>query len=184
MRRAPSKDWMKPGSRHPRVGQALMEFVVALVAVVVIIAALLQITALSRERLRAIQAARARVATMSLADQYSTMTPEAELMADWSLGSDGRPMSADDRAIATTPDRLRDGVLEHARPEELAAIIPSNVITRAAWRDPLAESFGLVRGTARSDPVELMPVVRNLLYRADDIRVEGDATGVWLKGVE
>ena len=184
MRRAPSKGWMKRRGRHPRVGQALMEFVAALVAVVVIVAALLQITALSRERLRAIQKARAQVATMSLADQYATMTPEASLLVGWTEGSDGRPMSADDQAIATTADSIRRDILEIARPEELAALIPTNLVTRAMREDPLTEAFGLVRGTARSDPVELMPVVRNLLYRADDIRVEGDATGVWLKGVE
>ncbi len=184
MRRAPSRGWTQRRVRHPRVGQALMEFVVALVAVVVIVAALLQVTALSRERLRTIQEARARVATMSLSDSYATMTPAANLLAGWTEGSDGRPMSADDQALATTADSIRGDILEIARPEALAALIPTNPVTRAMWEDPLTEAFGLVRGTARSDPVELMPVVRNLLYRADDIRVEGDATGVWLKGVE
>ena len=42
--------------------------------------------------------------------------------------------------------------------------------------------FGLVEGDARiSTP--LMPVVRTLLYRADEVEVEGKAWLTWTKGI-
>ncbi|MBP7275867.1 MAG: hypothetical protein KBA51_06670 [Kiritimatiellae bacterium] len=184
MRRAPSRGWTKPGARHPKVGQALMEFVAALVIVVILVAALLQVAALSRERLRALQGARARVASVALADEYPTLSPGPGLLAGWTTGADGRPMSADDRAVGSAPDRLREDVLSLAGPMPLNLLAPGNPVSRAAMEDPMVDAFHLIRGTEQSDPVILIPIVRRLLYRADEITVEADATGVWLKGVE
>lgn len=184
MSRATSRDWVRPAARHPSVGQALMEFVAALVIVVILVAALLQIAALSRERLRALQAARARVASMALADEYQTPSPGPGLLSGWMEGPDGRPMSADDRAMGATPTRLREDVLALAAPGDLLPMVPGNPVSRAAMEDPMVDSFHLIRANERGDPVMLMPIVRHLLYRADEVAVEADATGVWLKGVE
>lgn len=167
-----------------RSGQALMEMVVALVAVAVVVAALLQITALSRAHLQMINAARAEAAMYAMAPEYRSGAPMADLIVNWELGPDGRPMTADDRAVVTGAGGVRSRVLRHARPEELNRVVPGNPVTAAAWNDPLPAAFGLVRSVQLSDPVPMIPIARHLLYDAESIRVEGDATTVWLQGIE
>jgi hypothetical protein len=171
-------------SRRACAGQALLEMVVALIAVVVVVAALLQVTALSRERLRMINAARAEAAMYAMGIDYLSGAPMPELLLDWELGPDGRPMSADDQAVLVSAEGVRSRVLRHARPEELNRIVPGNPVTGAAWTDPLPAAFGLVRSVQLSDPVPMIPIARHLLYDAEFIRVEGDATTVWLQGIE
>jgi hypothetical protein len=173
-----------PRPRRARSGQALLEMTVALVAVVVVVAALLQVTALSREHLRMINAARAEAAMYAMGTEYRSGAPMPELLLDWELGPDERPMTADDRAVIASAEGVRSRVLRHARPEALNRIVPGNPVTGAAWTDPLPEAFGLVRSVQLSDPVPMIPIARHLLYDAEFIRVEGDATTVWLQGIE
>ena len=169
-------------SDRARRGAAMLEFVIALVPILLVVAGLLQIGTLSDRWVRTYNEARGEAAALALSDTFaSTSVP---LVSSVEAGDDGSSYSADDERQLGATTFLREGILPFARPEALFALVPANPVSAAALSDPLADRLRLVRGSARSDPVPLLPVVRHLLYQADSIRIENDATLTWAKGLD
>jgi hypothetical protein len=174
-------------SRHggrTRRGQALIEMTVALVAILAILAALLQIGLLSRVHLDTIGEARGNAAQYAISDTYQSMQPSADMIQSWSEGDDGRRYSRDDAVALGSGQFLRQSVIPVSRPAELQRLVPGNRFFSLQNNDPVAEEFEFVRGTAESRPVPLLPVVRHLLYNAETIRLEAQAVTVWTKGID
>ncbi len=172
-----------PGDRS-RQGQALIEMTVALVAILAILAALLQIGILSRVHLETINEARGHAAQYAIGDTYQSMTPSAQIIQSWSEGDDNRRYSRDDASAIGSGLFLRQNVLPVGRPDQLQHYVPGNRFYRLQYNDPIAEEFEFVRGTYESDPVPLLPVVRHLLYNAETIRLESESVTVWTKGID
>ncbi len=169
-------------SGRARSGSALLEFVIALVPILLLVAGLLQLGTLSDRWVRTYNEARGEAAALAMSDTFSSSA--VSLVSTVEAGRDGAGYSADDQRNAGSAALPRAGILQHARPEALMSLAPGNPISAAALSDPLAEQLRLVRGSARSDPVPLLPVVRHLLYQADSIRIENDATLTWTKGLD
>lgn len=166
-----------------RRGQALVELTVMLVAVMVVVGVMVQITRLSREHLQTINRARIAAATCAIDDNLTTIEPPASLIAAWTDGPDQSSYSKDDVATYGADSTLRFGVVNYARPSDLQQYVPTNRLGQLMDVSPLAEQFDLVRGTAHSKPIPVLPVVRHLLYADDTIKIEEDAVLVWLKGI-
>lgn len=180
MNRQPSRS----GGRRARGGQALIELTVALVAILAILAALLQIGILSRVHLETMGEARSAAAQYAIGDSYQTMQPGAQMIRSWGVGNDGRRYSRDDSATAGTGQFLRDNVLRVAHPDELNLRVPNNRVFNLYYNDPIVDEFEFVRATAESQPVPLLPVVRHLFYNAESIRLESESVMVWTKGID
>jgi len=170
--------------RGGRSGQALIELTIALVAILAILGALLQVGVLSRVHLSVMDEARANAGRMAIGDIYQSVAPSAQMIREWDIGPDGRRYSRDDRAVAGDGAFLRQTILPVARPDELHRHIPNNRVFSLHYNEPVAEEFQFVRGTASSRSVELIPVVRTLLYRADSIRLDAEAVSVWTRGID
>lgn len=169
--------------RQGRRGQALIEMTVALVVIVVLFAALLQIGSLSRAHLATINEARGMAGMAAVSDTYQSISPSASLIAGWSEGDDGVRYSRDDQSIPAGTAAWRQQILPVAHPTELESRVPGNRISALMVKDPLAEELEFVRGHAQSRPVPLLPVVRHLLYSADSVRLESDSVTVWQRGL-
>lgn len=174
---------MQDGWRSGR-GQALIEMTVALVAILAILAALLQIGLLSRIHLDTIDEARGNAAQYAIGDTYQSMMPSAKLIQGWSEGDDGRRYSRDDASTLGSGAYLRQSVVSVAHPDQLQSLVPGNRFYRLQQNEPIIDEFDFVRGTAESRPVPLLPVVRHLLYNAESIRLEAESVTVWTKGID
>ncbi len=173
-----------PAAADPaRSGQAIVELTVALVAVMVLVAALLQIGTLSRVHLDTINNAREEAAMFAVASQYGSVIPGPAYLATWTAGLDGATYSRDDAPVSGNAQGIRDTVLDTARPGALAALRPGNAVSEAAFQSPLVQHFDLVHGRDTSPPQALLPVVRSLLYRRDIITLDADAWMVWTQGI-
>ncbi len=171
-------------ARRAKGGQALIEMTVALVAILAILAALLQIGLLSRVHLDTMGEARGNAAQYAISDTYQSMLPSADMIQAWSEGDDDRRYSRDDEAALGSSQFLRQNVIPVSRPAELQRLVPGNRFFSLQNNDPAVEEFEFVRGAAESRPVPLLPVVRHLLYNAETIRLEAQSVTVWTKGID
>lgn len=167
-----------------RSGQALIEMTVALVALLAIVAALLQIGILSLAHLDTVHEARGLAAQYAMSDTYQSVLPSGRWIQEWTEGPDRRRYSRDDVAVIGSSHGLRQFVLPVARPAELRRHAPDNRISALDTSENPIREFDMVRATAESRAIPLLPVARQLLYRADAIRVESESVLVWTKGLE
>lgn len=109
--------------------------------------------------------------------------PAPAFIYNWEVGGDGRSYSADDTAQETLSTAVDTGLLAPVHPAELAARLPGNALSDLQGRRPVVDAFDLVHGQVRSERMELLPVVRRLLYDADDIQITADAWLTWMQEV-
>lgn len=164
-------------------GQALIETVVALVALLAVFAALIQLSRLGRARTEALADARAEAGQHALYDDYTLPVPAPAFIYNWEVGDDGRSHSADDTAQESLSAAVDTGLLAPLHPEALAARLPGNALSDLQGRRPVVDAFDFVHGQVRSERMELLPVVRRLLYDADDIQITADAWLTWTQEV-
>ena len=172
------------GPRPPRrmAGQALIETVVALVALLAVFAALVELSRLGRARTEALMQARGEAGRNALADGYTRPNPGPRFISQWSEGGDQRSYSADDVAWLAAGS-IGGTLLAPVHPDELAARVPGNALSNLRDLDPVVDGFDLVQGWEAAPEVELLPVVRRLLYDEDRIRITAEAWLTWAREV-
>lgn len=171
-------------SRRGKRGQALAELVVALVAILVLTAGLLEIGRLSRARLDAVNEARAEAASRAMSSELILSVPGARFLRDWEAGRDGVRHSRDDAYRLGDPGAVRFSVAAKARPEELEAVAGANPISALMTIEPFMSAHALVRGRSETRTIPLMPVTRGLLYNAESVDIESEAWLVWTQNLE
>ncbi len=164
-------------------GQALLEMTVALVGLVVLLIALVELGRLSSTHIDVMNTARERAGRYAIAPTYGSAAAPRYL-ADWRTGPDGRRYTRADEPVRGTEARVRQHVLAHAQPAELRAFVPGNAVSAAMDAAPLVAHFHLVGYREESPPIPLMSATQRLLYRADAVTVEASAWTVWLRGLE
>lgn len=174
----------RPRDRDPRGGQALLEFVIALVAILVLVAGLLQIGRLTRVQLNALNEARADAARLAMADLYTRRVPGPQFLFDWDIGPDRARHSRDDIPRPGDPGAVRLMILAHAKPDELAVRVPNNPVSNLMNLYPLIDGYALVQGRAEPRSVPLLPVMRHLIYDAEAIDIRADAWLVWTQRLD
>ena len=155
-----------------------MEFMVGLVAVLAIFAALIQITSLSLAHIETLIEARREAGERAVLSIRLYDTPET--IRDWETGPDERRYSRDDTWLGGNAYGFSAVIVDKAveRPSDWSLVeeAPRDPLTALRSAGNPAAHFGLVRGRA-ARTVPLMGAVRNLLYDADSIDVESD---VWM----
>lgn len=167
----------------PTRGQALIETLLALVALMAIAAALVQLSRLGRARTEALMEARREAGQNALSDTYAQPNPAPTFIYNWDVGGDERSHSADDTARNALSQTVDNGLLAPAHPDDLSARLPGNALSALQGLSPVVNGFDLVHGRVQSDRIELLPVVRHLLYDAEDIRITSDAWLTWTREI-
>ncbi len=171
------------GSGSSTRGQALIETVIALVALLAVFAALVQVARLGRARTEAMMEARREAGQNALSAEYAQPMPDPVFIYNWEVGDDGRSYSADDTVRGALSGTVDTDLLAPAHPAALAARRPGNALSNLQGLNPVVTGFDFVHGRAQSERIDLMPVVRHLLYDAENIQITADAWLTWTQEV-
>ena len=165
-------------------GQAMVELVVGLVAVLVLFAGLLQIIGLTQTQTDVLVNARREAGQRAMAGTANRMAPD--YIRFWEEGPDESRHSVDDRHTAADPGRFRTTVIEElaSDPSDWLVVdaVPGNPFSDLHDNANPISDFGLLNGTD-SDTVDLIPTLRNLVYDSDTITVESEVWMPWMRGM-
>ncbi|MDZ4198208.1 MAG: hypothetical protein U1E27_02885 [Kiritimatiellia bacterium] len=164
-------------------GQAIIELAIAMIAVMVLLAALLQLGLLTREQENSMQEARGRADEEALAAVYRYPSAMPEDLRGWQPGPDRIAHSRDDRSIAGNSEGLREEIIAVSMPDDLNARISGNRISTLMRTGQMAMEFDLVSGRADARVVPLLPLTQRLFYDADSLSLENDVWMVWLRDI-
>jgi hypothetical protein len=169
--------------RTRRSGQALLELVITLVAVMVLVAALLQIGQLTGAHLIGLHEARSRADALALSDVYLQALPNPDYLRDWSPGPDGVAQSRDDQALLDNDQLFVSEIVQPLRPGDLNRYLPGNRFAPLGTPGLVIREFDLLRGDATTRTVPLLPAARHLLYDAESIAIGADCWMIWSRNI-
>jgi len=155
-------------------GQAIVELVVALVAVLVLFAGLLQIGLLADAHTAVMTEARRKAGMNAIAGGIGGVAPE--YISRWDNGPDRVSYSMDDRCVRGSPALFALLAGEHvAHGMQLQRTVGANAVSSLA---PYPETVlsGFQSGRS-STVVPLLPVIRHLVYAQDSIGLQSE---VWM----
>ncbi len=165
-----------------RSGQALIEVVVGLVAIMALLVGIVELTALLSAQSNTLIEARARAGASAMSDASISALPD--YIAEIGVGADGRAYSVDDTHTIADQGALQSTVVDRTANEptdwntmDRLPFSPMSALRQTAV--PVTE-FGLVEGTAETR-VTLLPGVQHLLYDAQEIDVR---SRVWMTRTE
>ena len=165
-------------SKTHRDGQALIEFIVGLVAILALTAGLLQLTTLANAQRDTLSDARQEAGQHAFLLTGPLEAPR--YIETWSPGPDDRTFSRDDVARETSQLPFQRQVVDRlgSSPADWTVMdtIPDNPMADLRTTPEPVDAFGLVVGSAHRN-VTLLPAVRHLLFSADAIDVESK---VWM----
>lgn len=167
-----------------RRGQAMLEFIVGLVAVLALFAGLLQIASLTKAQTDTMVTARRNAAALAMMDPSLLTAPD--YIETITVGDDGSSYSVDDEreiadpsaftAVTVVPSAASaaDWALIDAVPGNQFSALKSSAV-------PMVE-LQMVDGSDRRT-IPVLPAVQHLLYDADTITVESRVWMPWLRGI-
>ena len=158
----------------------MTEFVVALVCILVLLAGTIQISMLGLRHSRLMGEARRDAGQKAMLEVSPFGGPQ--FIAACTVGADGIAFSRDDDKTSGDVADLTEGVARHANPDDLNDIRPNNVVSTLAASPFPHYLFGLVE-SEQTDSVELIPIMRELIYRKDTVDLKVSAWMTWTKGL-
>ena len=171
-----------------RSGQALVELLVGLVVILVLVAGLLQVASLTNTESDVMADARAEAGELAMMDVDSSidLVYGTDYIHDWQPGSDTTRYTPDDVWSQGNPAGFENQIVNRASPTpagwDIIDAVPDNRFTRLRKSGDPISCFGLVKGHEKKS-VEVIPAVRELLYRADTIQVESEVWMTSTKGI-
>ncbi len=177
---------ISPATKYNRNGQAMIEFIIGLVAVLVLFAGMIQLVSLTRAQTETMTEARENAASDMMMD-FDPMT-SADYIKDWQEGGDEKQLTSDDTSDTANPFDLQNTIVEKsvADPTEWQYIdkLNANKISQLHGSAVPSSVFGLIKGQAKtSAQIDMIPAVRHFLYDADSIDIECEAWMTWTKGI-
>jgi hypothetical protein len=161
-----------PHARSSRSGQAIVEFIVGLVAVLVLFAGLLQVATLTKKHTDTMVEARRLAAERAMTDLDAASNPD--YISNWKPGTDRKPYTRDDIHSPADPgsfdSRIVDRAAEDALGWSIIDFIPRNPLADMHGSGTPASEFGLVSGSD-TRTVDLLPAVQDLIYDRPRINV-------------
>ena len=160
-----------------RAGVALIEFTVGLIAVIVAVGAMVQLGLLGMHRTDTMITATREASLGAMAEEqdYQAMP---DYMITWSDGDDDSRHSEDDNRVIGSPDAFQNALSNTARPGDLSNYLPDAPLADITSPERLIMQFRMVRGVSTHVGVDLLPVVRNLVYREDSLNIRSEAWSV------
>ncbi len=164
-------------NRHPRAGVALIEFTVGLIAVIVAAGALVQLGLLGMHRTDTMISA-TREASLGAMAEEQEFQAMPDYMITWSEGDDDSRHSEDDNRLIGSAEPFQHALSNTARPRELSNYQPDAPLADITSPERLIMQFRMVQGVATHVGVDLLPVVRNLVYRENSLNIRSEAWSV------
>jgi len=159
-------------------GQAIVEFIVGLVAVLVLFAGLLQVASLTKTHTDTMVSARRLAAEQAMMDVDAPTSPD--YIAAWRIGADRKAYTRDDTFSPGDAGGFEDRIVDRAAQDlggwGIVDGITGNRVSDLHGSAAPGSLFGLVEGQDRRS-VDLLPAVRDLIYAAPSIDVRCD---VWM----
>jgi len=162
-------------------GQAMVEFMVGLVVMLVLLAGLIQIGQLAHAHTRTMMTARAQAGELAMADTRP-VSETALFICDWIPGPDLRRHTHDDMILTCSNAVALPGELVGQAHLERVPDAPSNSLATLAAAPNPAGDFFLIKGQA-FESVAILPIIRRLVYAHSTLEVASDAWLVWLNGI-
>jgi hypothetical protein len=151
-----------------RNGQAMVEFMVAIIAVLVLFAGLVQVGLLSKADTDVMVKARA-LAGEDVVNPTAG-EPAPDYISERTKGDDDVSYSVDDESSDGDAFEFQNNIVGYAHNGDLFARVGPNLVT-----DLLANPFnvmnGMVQGESSKD-VPLLPVIRDMVYADESIKVK------------
>jgi hypothetical protein len=161
-----------------RNGQAMVEFLIALVAILALFAGLLQVMTLSTTQTEVMNNARQEAGRRAISSAIVLDTPD--YIQEWDAGADDSSYSVDDEFTHANEGAFLmtvfDTAAERSSDWNVLGQSSGNEISILRFSPSTATRLGLVQGTD-SQTVPLLPAVKHLIYDANDIDVEAT---VWM----
>ena len=158
--------------RSTKAGQAMVEFVVAILAIVIIIAGFFQLMEIVGTRGKILRSIRGEAGKKALSPGLLIDRPD--YIRDWKEGEDELRHTADDKAdTGSISVTLGAGVVEHSVPNSGDWSYLDNAVNSdlASLRGGLsATALGLVH-EKETEKVELMPAMRDWIIRKEYVLV-------------
>ena len=161
-------------------GQAMVEFVVALVVILVLVASIIQIGTMGVRHSRLMEEARREAGRKAMQAASSFAGPQ--FIGACTVGPDGIAFSRDDDVIEGDIGSFSAGIVSYAHISDLDAIRPGSPVSVLAGSPFPQYMFGLV-DSERQETINLIPIVRELIYRQDSIVLKGKAWMTWTSGL-
>ena len=162
----------------------MTEFLAGLVAILVLVAGMVQLASITRKHTNTMIDARA-MAGQRAVDPVGWLQTSTYIK-DWREGGDGKRYTADDEPLPDTlygfnneiVDRSADSasgwdLMNNARYDHIADL-------RDVSEPPI--QFGMVNGSSEAD-IQLLPVFQRLIYAAQEINLETEVWMTWTKGI-
>ena len=149
-------------------GQAMVEFVIALVAIIVLFGGLMQVSVLSNRHDKVMNEARLQAGINAMTDALGGQAPV--YITDWTKGADDVNYSVDDKDITGLSGQFSYKAASYAHSADLAAIAGQNLISGLAGNPD--EVLGNLTDGHDSDSVAIIPVIRDFVYNSDTITLD------------
>lgn len=165
-------------------GQALIEFTVALVAIMVVVVGTLLLNKIELAHTWTMTSARATAGELALGLIYRGSI-DARFIADWQPGADNIRYTHDDEAdLDAAAITLVGDITANAGLDDIPSSLATNAITRLSSSPTPLSEFYLVKGS-ESKAIALgdIPGFCHLISSEQTLSVESEAYLVWAEGI-
>lgn len=156
----------------------MVELIVALVGILTIMSALLLVVSVGTAHTENMMEARREAGRQAMSNLTPLESPK--YIGDWSVGNDGKKLTADDRSTRGSTAPFKDNIVSKTAGNSsewgVFASINSNAVDQLRASMNTAASFGLVKGEEQTS-IPLLPVMQKLIFNSSSIDIESE---VWL----
>ena len=164
----------------------MTEFIVGLVAILVLLTCLVQITMMTKIHTDAMFDARHEAGTRSMYASQHISEDTPLFIYNWNENGDGKRYTKDDTPTDGPSDRFTKDIVEYAA----GTAEGWDILNKAEYKAipnlrnniDIGRQFGLVEGKANA-PVMLLPAFQRLIYNKPEIDVECTVWMTWTKGI-
>lgn len=161
----------------------MIEFCIGLVAIMVVVAGVIQLGRLGHERTRIMLDAREEADFFAFDTLYEPPDAPPAFISLLDHAADNRSYSKDDVAQAGHAGVMHDALIDRSLPDMLEAYIPDNPLSELDDAVAMIENFSFVRGASDSTRIRLLPIIRRLVYQQDYIEITEEVWTVWTSGL-
>lgn len=169
-------------------GQAIVEFVIGLVAVLALLAGLFQIASLIKSHTDVMVEARRQAGELANTDldPGQVLLSDAQYIRDWQESGDGKRYTRDDSSTPADAAAFAARFTGKAVPDAAAWSVlgqaPGDRLSALNGAPNPSPFFGLVEGYCSTN-VPLLPAARHLFYAAESVDVQCKVWMTWTKGM-
>lgn len=163
-------------------GQAVVEFCIGLIGMLVVIAGIFQLGRMGLGRTSARVEATAMASAASMSDE-ADIRPLRRYIYRMDEGADQRRYTVDDFAQTGDPDAVYRQILRPNQPQVLGGYAPGNTLAGLSDSLDMMINTGLVQGTGVESNIPVMPIVRRLFFDQDSVTIDVQAWSVRTGGL-